>query len=537
MLVLCALAGLGAGHAARSVSVRRWPAPRAGSARGSHRRRAGSRGSANAGPARAPAGGARPGAPRLWRALRVLLRTRPAPRGRRSRSHHRRSAHAGAVPEPRDGSARPQPPDAALLRHRARDGSGRSPARPAAVVAPDPPLDPRGHRPAPPAGLGRAPRGAPDRRAAAAPAHPARGLPPRGRLSRAGDLRLQRRAGRGLRVPALPTRAPPRAARRWPGARDPRRVRRRRGRPALGAPRHRHGRPLPRRGPPRAREPRVEQSRGGAARAARPRPGEPRRAGAPALLRGNRRAPSSRAVDPRATRAVVSGADRERPLRVGGSAAWGDAGDAPPLRPALAARRGRQPPGRPARRAPHDGRGADPGGGRRQRASRPPAVPEPLAPSRAPPPGRARRRRAARRDRLPGAAAHRGGGGDRAGARPLALGPRPVGDRGPGRAGRRRHGPHHLGGVAGGPRSRRRPRCGTGRGDPRASAGGRDTPRRHGWRRARARRSGRARRRPRAAAPRDPAPRGPRSHRRRAGSRGRPDGIARRRADRRGVDP
>ena len=117
---------------------------------------------------------------------------------------------------------------------------------------------------------------------------------------------------------------------------------------------------------------------------------------------------ASRALDPCATRAVVSGTDRERPLRVGGSAARGHPGDAAPLRPVLAARRGGQPPGRPARRAPHDGRGVDPGGGRRERGPRAPLVPEPLAPPRAPPPGRAQRRRAARRDRLPGAAAHRG---------------------------------------------------------------------------------------------------------------------------------
>ena len=86
---------------------------------------------------------------------------------------------------------------------------------------------------------------------------------PAGRgLSRPGHLRLQRRARRRLGLPRPPPRcALPAALAAVPGARDARRVRRGGRGPALRAAGDHHGRPLPRRGPPRPREPRVEQPR------------------------------------------------------------------------------------------------------------------------------------------------------------------------------------------------------------------------------------------------------------------------------------
>ena len=164
-------------------------------------------------------------------------------------------------------------------------------------------------------------------------------FPPRGCFPCPGHLRLQRRAGRGLGIPPPQARAPPCAPRGWAGARDAHRVCRSGGRPAVRAPGNHHGWPLPRRGPPGSREPRLEQSRCGPPGVTGPGPGRPGGARSPAVVRGDSGPSPSESVDPGTARTVVPRTDRQCPgCRVGRRTAGRDARDAHPLRPALTPR-------------------------------------------------------------------------------------------------------------------------------------------------------------------------------------------------------
>ena len=408
--MLCALAGW-----ARVTLPDPFPSvaglrPGPDGAGGSHRRRAGSRGSANAGPLvlQRVGAGAR-GAPRLWRTSPFPSMDPPRPsRPAITFASPAKCACWEPFRNPGDGSARTAPPDAALLRHRAREGSWKSlPRVPAAVVAPDPPLDPRGHR----AGTSRRSRARSWRGSLIGER---RQLPPTllEDFRRAGVYHVLAISGFNVALVAgsvfllLPTRAPPRAARRRPRTRDPRRVRRRRwaASPRCSAPPSWAASSSPRvssdaraacgtvsrrrfsRCSPSTRG--ASQSRGSSSPSRQP-PGSfiSGRGSARDSRRGVRgRSPSALSVSAGAqlgvTPVTLLQFGQLSPLGVG-----------------------RQPPGRPARRASSRRRRADPGGGRPSSG----LLAHPLFQSLwlllvAPPPGRARRRRAARRDRLPGAA-------------------------------------------------------------------------------------------------------------------------------------